>query len=361
MNKINNPFEGQKQIKITMGFDVSTTRTGYAVLVNGRPAELSAGSLSIGQIDMIKTDDKGKTLTFDNYGDKMFHGAFDAIQEIATMVYQVIAPINAFLGNLKKLNIAAEKSKQAIRHDVPNIDVIVVFEKSDIPTSITRTTKLNIFMGMVFQAVSNVLHNAGFHFSQNVSVKVIKPTEHQERLWDKAQAKALDTKTEKGSKIMAVAAANKHLVEWGLQTIPYEFNDMADAINMAVLADVVRDNVFAASSAKSKEKRVKINLQKDILMFKNKIADLEKKARTKQQVLEKQVIWAMKQNPQELSGKDKAKFTRLSKYELDEIRTREITSFLSPEQQRVYNNSVMDLAALEQELKEERHYKVLKG
>lgn len=370
--KINiDPFKGQKEIKIAIGLDVSTSMTGYAVLVNGKPFELPNGKYSVGQIAMVETrTNKAGNQTpieYTNYGDKMFHGSFKQIREIAVMLYQIISPINAYIGELKQKNIDAERSKQAIRHDIPKVSIDLIFEVSEIPNgparqfgqTITGVRKLALYVGAVENAVANVLYNAGFHFLQDIVCKLIKPSEWQDRLWKKQDASILDTNKEKGSKLMSLHFANIKLKEWGLDEITYEFNDMADAINIATLSEAVRDNVFAKSMAKQKSKEINITHNRDILKLSNHIAEYKAKALVAKNEFIDNIIWTIDKDYDKLDKVEKAKYTKYSKLDLNDTRAREIETFLTPSEQRKLNDWIAEKAEIEAKLTEKRNSKVL--
>ena len=116
--------------------------------------------------------------------------------------------------------------------------------------------------GAVATDISNIIENTTSLFNKEPNYKFIKPTEWQSRLWTKEEINKENVKSStgrslkvRGSKVVSVRRANTFLKKWGFDSIDYNLNDMADAINIATLANEVRDDVFAKSQAITKKQK----------------------------------------------------------------------------------------------------------
>ncbi len=280
---------------LTLAFDVSTTQTGFAMLMEGKPIMLPDGNPSVGFVQMVaqdyyeghnnEKDENGKLIKvlkhrdkeYATYGNRMFHGSQDAITRLSNKVFQFVKPLNDHIG-LQKKNYNAE-TKKGIKPTVIK-NITIVFEVAEIPNyakingrniyrgqNLTSTRKLALYVGLVVGAVQQMFSTVGFHLPAPL-VKMIKPTEWQQRLFEKQGDR-------QKTKAMSMKLANAKLAKWGLQPSPND--DMADAINIASVAHLVRDNVFV-SSVNLKKKKKDSQLRKELGDTKLLMADLTNKA-----------------------------------------------------------------------------------
>lgn len=272
----------KEQIKdIVLAFDVNTNKTGYCFLVNGRPMQLGLKEyLSLGTIRMVEHEkyvgqasfsdktpvERQKPKTYTNYGDRLFWGSGRLINAIGSIVGDMFTQINPYY---------AKKETE-----LPKI--YIVFEISEIPQrrgqknyqSITNVRKLALYVGAIVQEIYTQINLHGYFVAteKNTEVKLIKPNEWQFRMW-------APTDKETGSKEKSILFANRHLKSWGLQ--PTDDDDLADAINMSIVAKEVRDNLFVSSFNITKKELVLKTLPRDIWTLQSKIVSLEKEAHEK--------------------------------------------------------------------------------
>lgn len=379
--EIKNPLP--KELKITFAFDVSTTSTGYALLLNDKPMQLRNGKLSIGQIGMRKQEEyqgqvsfedrtqmtKNRDIKYENFGDLMYHGSYKPTELISNMVYECIAPINQIIGELKTKKAQVESSKQTIKVEVPKIkEFNIVYEVSEIPNgkygatsqAISSVRKLALYTGYIMYAVSNVIRLAGYHFADEAVVKLVPPRQWQDRLWTIDEADQAEVQGMKGSKVMSIKFANKYLKELGLDLITTQ-DDMADAINIALLASELKDNVVVRSNKAKRTKKVNITLNRDILKVQQKINEYLEKAQMAKNEFVDNVVWANTVSVDELIERSqRAKRTKYIKYSIEDTRAMELESFLTPGQIRKLQEWKEQLEKLQAELKGLRNGKVQK-
>ncbi len=234
--------------KINMGFDVSTKKTGYAIILDGQPFILKNNTPTIGSFKMNQGKEK-----FETMGDK-FNDAHKAITSLSNVIFQVMEPLNTL----------HKGSNGKFKVDKIN----VVFELSGIPNggkfgiNVNSMEKLAVYTGAVANAILTVIKLAGFHFMENITVKFVKHMEWAARLWNKQDG---------DSKELSIAAANKLLNKWGIENTTDD--DLADALNMTMIAEQLRDNAWAKSRA-LQNKHNKYKLPKRINALKELIHNL---------------------------------------------------------------------------------------
>ena len=315
MKKINNPLP--KNLEISIGLDVSTSTTGYALLLNGKPIILKTIGTSIGQVDMIE---KG-TPKEHTYGDKLCKYSSKARQTIRIVIFESLSAINKIIEELK---LSKGNPPTIKRFDV-------VFEISEIPNfaknqfgkqgqTITSIRKLALFTGAVATDISNIIENTTSLFNKEPNYKFIKPTEWQSRLWTKEEINKENVKSStgrslkvRGSKVVSVRRANTFLKKWGFDSIDYNLNDMADAINIATLANEVRDDVFAKSQAITKKQNITKKIPNRINYYESLLRIINRKLTNKFMEYSKNNIWFLKSDYEKLNPLDKRKYTSFKK------------------------------------------------
>lgn len=238
-----------KEIKdITLSFDVSTTMTGFAFLMDGKPWIMANGMPSFGSVNMVKqttesektgNEIKAKNREYATYGNRVFHGSYDNVLKLTHKVYEVIKPINDIysqgLTKVGKITIVMEVS------EIPNF--------GRFSQNLTSVRKLALYTGMVAGLIANVFDIAGYHLKDKVEMKFINPQEWQSRC-------GFVKKDRQFSKEQSLTRANKLIKEWGFLQ-PTESDDTADAINLATVAQDVRDSMVVRGQASSKAKSIK--------------------------------------------------------------------------------------------------------
>lgn len=348
--------------ELTLAFDVSTSKTGYAILADKQPILLKNNKPSYGFVEMIENvPGLKKKINYDSYGDKMTFGTMTSMRKLTSIVYDICETI----ANHKMQN--------------PNFDIekiTVVFEVSEIPNmsnkqdkyknknfqTLTSVRKLGLFTGMVVGRVWDTINLLMFHFMKKIQVKLIKPQEWQLRRGFKKSP--LNYKEEnkkygmKFSKFQSLEAANKIIVEeWKGQ--PIDNDDTADAINIALVATEVRDNVFASAQANTKQKNIKY-LESDIAKLEAKISEYQGKALTRKNEIIDRVLWVKTAKYEELKVSEKALYTKYSKYNLDDVRNSTLKEFLTPDQQKKSKKWVMELKNKKEEIVKLRGENVIK-
>lgn len=313
---------------LNIAFDVSTTKTGFAIIADDAPFILQDGRPSVGSFEMIKKEHgTKKSKEYQNYGDKMTHGSQTAINGIKRIVYYALNRLN---------------EEKQLNDDFNISNINLVFEVSEIPNfgrntgqTLTTTRKLALYTGAVLQAVWGTIENSFYHFSDKVSVKLIKPTEWQTRYWSKEE---LDTEKQvekqnkrKASKTLSLKFANQWLKNYGFDET--EDDDMADAINIARKASEVRDNLFAKGMAKQKKTDIKA-IESSIRKLETKLAEYKQIAIEAKSIFQDNVLWAFTIDKEALTGADKAKHTKFSKWTPNDLKDKELEFFLTPAQQR---------------------------
>lgn len=145
---------------LVIAFDVSTSNTGYAILADNTPIAQVNGKPAIGSIKMVKQETSKygnkKDVQYENYGNRMIHGSWEAFTAISNILYHVLKPMtDAYYASKKE-----EAPKQAF-----NIEKItLVFEVSEIPNfsknmgqTITTTRKLALYTGATIAVVRNII------------------------------------------------------------------------------------------------------------------------------------------------------------------------------------------------------------
>lgn len=335
-DQVKNPLP-KKIDEITLAFDVSTTETGFAFLMNGKPWIMKNGMPSFGSVNMVKQDmytkrdgTQGlKQRTYATYGNKMFHGSYDQTMKLVNHLFQVIKPINDMIG--QKLT---EVKK-----------VYVVMEISEIPNfgkygqNLTTTRKLALYTGFVLGLVANVFDIAGFHLKNNTEVKLVSPQDWQQRVgFEKNEIPMSQQMSKYGmkySKYQSLERANKLIKEWGyLQSITND--DTADAINLATVASEVEDNMEVRARNRKKTTNIK-KFESDIAKLSNKIAEYKARAMTNKNDFVDNVVWANTVAKSELiTPALKSKHTKYSKYDIEDTRAMDLFDFFTPAQKRKY-------------------------
>lgn len=359
-NEIKNPMPNGLK-KLTLAFDVSTTRTGYAILADDTPVIKANGQPAIGAFDMLKQRENKNgnfvPVEYDAFGDRMTHGSEKALAGIGKEVYTVLTTLTNHYYEMKKQN-----------KDFNIANIYLVLEVSEIPNfsknngqTITTTRKLALYTGAVLATVWNMINIAFEPFKDKVQVKLVKPTEWQERLWSKQEAKALDTPKQKGSKLLSMHHANLWLKEMGMSPLDnYErHNDIADAINIALLADKLRDNVFAKKMAVEKKENIR-DIIDEINKLSTMITEYKAKALDAKNKFVDNVVWAHNTKRDELSSADKSKHTKYNKYNLDDARAMQPETLLTPHEKRNLQRWENEKFELENKLKSIRGEQVLK-
>lgn len=341
-----------KKIKtINIAFDISTTAIGYAILIDGQPVKLADDRISIGAIETLNPKLIKQTTT---YGERMAK-SYPNIQAIMVDLANILRPIQDTHLNEKKIT----DGKKGVEIEEINI----VFEKADIPIigkgfgSITSTTKLALYVGYVFSLVVDIIDLTFASFKEQINWKLVKPQEWQKRAGiEKTNLSQKEQKEKYGmrySKLQSLKLANEYLTKMGYSTTTSD--DMADAINIALLGSEVRDNLFAGRQALSKQKTIKSN-ESRIAKLTTKIAEYTQKGLTAKSEALEYINWVRMSDYGSLSKEDKAKYTRLSKIDL----SKGFIEFLTPAQQRKFNEWNKEITELKQSLIEKRKERVIK-
>lgn len=340
-DKIKSPLP-KKINDLTIAFDISTTNTGYAILIDGKPFKFSNGMPSFGFTNMVKQDTIGKNgkeikpknRVYSTYGNRMFHGSFEKIQNIATTIYE--------LRHLQDLHFA---EKKAGRKGVEIRNINLVFEVSEIPNgkfgatsqNITSVRKLALYVGMVAYSIFDMLTLIMPSFKEKILVKMISPSE-----W---QLKAGFTKTKltqqqeivkygaRWSKFQSLERANKILENWGYK--PTESDDLADALNIATLSNEVLDSMQVRARTSGKANNIR-RIESNIRKISTKITEYQSKALLQKNDFIDNVLWAINVDRNKLDKKEKVKHTKYVKYDLEDVRLWELEKFFTPAQRRKY-------------------------
>lgn len=349
---------------LSMGFDVSTTCTGYAILIDGKPFKDERNEPSFGFTNMVKQITKGKNgqeikpknKEYATYGNRMFHGSYKLINGIAHVVYQ-----------LKILQDFHLDEKKAGREGIKIDNFNIVFEVSEIPNygfgkssqNLTTTRKLALYVGAVLYAITDMIELVLPSFKDQINVKLIKPTEWQMRAgFTKSgltQAQEVEKYGMRWSKVQSLERANKLITKWGYKET--ENDDMADAINIATMAEEVRDNLFVSNYNISKKKSLKTD-EIEIARLSKKIAEYKERAMENKNTFVDNVIWANTTDRNDLQGADKARHTKYVKYDIEDTRAQDIIEFLTPAQLRKFNEFSAKKEELEQKIIDIRKEKV---
>lgn len=353
---------------LSMGFDVSTNCSGYAILIDGKPFRDERNEPSFGYTNMVKQITKGKNgqdinpknKEYSTYGNRMFHGSYKYINGIAHVVYQ--------LKVLQDFHFAEMKAgRKGIKIDNFNI----VFEISEIPNfgfgkssqNLTTVRKLALYVGAVLYAITNMIELVLPSFKDQINVKLIKPTEWMMRAgFTKSgltQAQEISKYGMRWSKVQSLKRANEIIKKWGYAEITND--DMADAINIATMADEVRDNLFVSNFNMNKKQTLKKD-EIEIARLSKKIAEYTERAMQNKNEFVDNVVWANTTDRNTLTEKaDKARHTKYIKYDIEDTRTRDMIDFLTPAQTRKYMEYTAKKVELEQKIVSMRKEKVYGG
>lgn len=340
--QIKNPIP-TKIDSLTLAFDVSTVKTGFAFLINGKPFMTANNKPSFGDVDMVKMETIGKSgkeikprpKEYSTYGNRMFHGSRGQIEDLMNVVFQLKAIQDTHLQEQK----AGRKKGVTIKK------FNIIFESSEIPNTfgrnqghtITGIRKLSLYVGMVMYAVADMVNLILPSFAPQAVVKLVKPTEWQLMLG--FTKSPLDKKGQFAkygttfAKYQSLKKANEVIKDWGYK--PTQSDDLADALNMALLADDLRDNLFVSKFNQGKSKNIKA-IESEIAKLSNKIAEYTNKALENKNEFLDNVLWAMNANRNDLTAQEKIKHTKYVKYDLNDVRLWEFTEFFTPAQKKKY-------------------------
>lgn len=216
-------------IKMEIGVDVATKRTGFAAIING-------------ELKYYGTIETNEALNFS--GEKMTKD----ITIINRNIY-------GFVGSLKK---------QLDENKTYQLDCVVAIENSQ-HKNISLLWKLASYVGIYANSIVNSLQ---LLFPLNkIELKLTNPREWQLRIFNKVLER------EEG-KLKSIEAAKE---SWNVEVD----NDTADAINLATLAREIRDNRVVKDDKKEREKR-KISDKEKILSINIKLNLLLKELMEKQ-------------------------------------------------------------------------------
>lgn len=346
-----------KHIKeITFAFDIATRKTGYCFLIDGKPWLTKNGVVSFGNIDMVKKEQykgfdtidgkrveviKKRDKEYATYGNRMFHGSYASVNKLSNLVFQIIQELNTLVGKketkIDKINLVAEIS------EIPNGS----FGRSG--QSITSVRKLALYTGYVMYAIANIFDIAGFHLIDKTTVKFVAPQEWQQRV-------GFVKKDREASKEQSLARANELIKKWGIKQVITN-DDTADAINLATVANEVRDTLYVRTMNNATGKSKK-QLEVEISRLSGKILEYTTKAtKAKQEHLEN-ISWAMQVDRYQLSTKEKTKQTKYLKFDYFIEKDKDPLNFLTPAQSKQYESFVKEKAQKQELLVNMRKKKV---
>jgi len=160
-----NKLKGKVRIKV--GLDVSTTRTGYAILINDKPMFLDKQhkESSIGSIDMTQGE-------FTSYGNRMGHASLHPVIALKRVFYKAFLTINDLVTRKK---ITVEKVSFAVESsEIPNYG-----SRFRIVQNMTTLKKLSLYVGFVLGNIATTISACGFHFWNKVNFKLVNAQEWQ--------------------------------------------------------------------------------------------------------------------------------------------------------------------------------------
>lgn len=228
---------------IKMGFDVSTKKVGYCITINDKPITYDWHGLSkfpsFGSLRLIGSKE------YENYGNRACKGTHNFISSFQHAIFSIL---NAFSQEVNHLTLES-------------IDIAI--ELSYIPNkrNLTTTVKLALYVGKISQIITDMVYaKLGRHWDK-VNFKFVMPTEWQ-AIYDKTYSKhVLNVKELWKEKARTLLIANNQLGLWNFENT--QDDDLADAINICMVADKVRDNLkiktentFKAKSLMSKAKLI---------------------------------------------------------------------------------------------------------
>lgn len=222
-------------IKMEIGLDVATNITGFACFING-------DLIYYGDIETSKGE---------------LYSGLKIVKDIETINRTALS----FVGQLKN---------NKLKHDVKyKLDCTIALESSNHANS-SLGQKLATYIGMYCSAFVNALKIA---FPDNdIVLKLINPRE-----WNlRAFGEVLDRKTGKAT---SIERAKKYINQNLTNGAPNISDDTADAINIASLSRILRDNLIVGQERRERVSR--------IIKNKNKILNINIKAN---KVLEKLII-----------------------------------------------------------------------
>lgn len=213
-----------KKIDIILSFDINTKKVGYCYTLNGKPFLNHQDHLSLGTMKMIANEKK----TFKTYGNRML----ESNKYINSLMREAY-----FL--LESLRTKTMLKKWELKK------IYVIIEKSDIATkfgSVGTTTKLALYTGAIYFAITDLIISVVPQFKDKIVVKFVSPKEWQKKL----------NFSIGNPKKQSIQNANKKLIEWGIEKT--KDDDLADAINMNILAKKLRDGLTIQMQNKHKKK-----------------------------------------------------------------------------------------------------------
>lgn len=348
---------------IVIAFDTSSTNTGYAVLIDGKPYKTNDKELSVGSTAMVEYTTVGKRgqqvkpreVEYETYGDRMSA----SIAQVEKM-YSVLAP-------LSKLNEYHIREVKEGRQGIIIDDFQIVFEVSEIPNgknvygqSLTTVRKLALYTGLIFGLMVDAIKTIMASFTEQMKFKIVSPTEWQLRLgfWKSNLTTGQEIKKYgmKYSKYQSINRANEYLRLWGAGKT--DDDDMADAINIATVATKLRDNVAVKSMAKRKKDDITKYVREQSVLS-TRLAEYKAKGTDAKAEFISNIQWAKQANRKELTAIDKRKHTKYANLSFTEYNEKPPYEFLTPADKRTYEKIKDDLATVSEKILSMRKEKVI--
>lgn len=249
---------------VKMGFDISTKKMGWCILVNNKPFKFKFNDkihYSFGSSKLY--DDKIK---YDFFGNRMVKGTRPYLIHLNSILNSVL---DAVLIELKNCT--------------PNVIIALEFSQFN---NIETSTKLALFIGKISQILENIIYEKMEYLIDNIEFKIVSANEWQ-RIYDNeiqdGFSNGLPIKW--ADKKRTLKLANIMFEFWGIKNLTND-DDLADALNLAFVAEKVKDNLNIKTINKSKRNlrnRLKtLNNRKEYWYKKAEILHKMKKIKNKE-------------------------------------------------------------------------------
>lgn len=245
--------------KVNMAFDISTKAVGFCITANDMPIKYSFMNKeypSFGSLPLAETDK-----TYDSFADRVCVASWRFTSSFAVIVHNIL---KAF-------------SDDVIDDSLESINI--VFELSLI--HLKTSTQLALYVGKLSQIVSDIVW---FKFpkikKERIKYKFVSPQQWQSKYEDypihpDSNGQPTAKKDAWKNKVRTLYIANNQLGLWGFEST--QDDDLADALNMCMVADQLQDRLEATKTSKG-IKRASENKNNLIIRLMKRKEELRAKA-----------------------------------------------------------------------------------